>query len=178
MKQDQVTRGPVATASRGAAAGATATLLMTAAMLLAQRAGWMTELAPTRITRRSLAATPAGAPSGPTLAMATAGAHLAIGAIAGAAYALLERMPLSRRLPGAVRGVVFGTALWATAYVGLLPALGLMPRPDRDQRRRPLAMLAAHWIHGLTLAVLLRPDPLGHRLSRRAAPGARRSRAG
>ena len=52
------------------------------------------------------------------------------------------------------RGVLFGTALWASAYVGLLPAIGLMPPPERDERRRPASMLIAHWIYGAALALL------------------------
>jgi hypothetical protein len=79
----------------------------------------MTELLPpTHITRASLAGPPGRHPSGRILAAASTPLHLAVGAAGGT-------------LSGArVRGLLFGTGLWAGAYAGLLPAIGLMPRPS------------------------------------------------
>jgi hypothetical protein len=156
---------------RGALAGVGSTVVMTGWMLLAERAGWMSELAPTRITRRSLERLPDGPPRGEGLTAATSVLHLAVGAGAGAAYASLADHPRLQRVPRLARGLVFGTALWATAYVGVLPAIGVMPPPERDERRRPAAMLIAHWIFGVTLAMLHRSSP--DRSRRSARPEAR-----
>jgi hypothetical protein len=41
------------------------------------------------------------------------------------------------------------------AYVSLLPAIGLMPRPEHDERRRPASMLMAHRVCGAALSLLL-----------------------
>jgi hypothetical protein len=127
---------------------------MTAFMLLAERSGWMSELPPTRITRATLDPLPGDPPRGRALAAATALLHLATGAAAGIVYAaVIDRMPWPR-VPTVARGIAFGTVLWAGAYVGLLPAVGLMPRPERDERHRPASMLVAHWIYGAALASL------------------------
>jgi hypothetical protein len=127
---------------------------MTVFMLIAERSGWMSELPPTRITRASLDPLPGQPPRGRALAAATAVLHLAIGAAAGVVYAaVVDRLPWPR-VPTVARGVAFGTALWAGAYVGLLPVMGLMPRPERDERHRPASMLVAHWIYGAALASL------------------------
>ncbi len=140
--------------ARGALAGIGATVTMTASMIAAERAGWMSELPPARITRRALDDLPAISPAGATPRVAVAALHLGIGAGAGAAYALgCDRQPL-RVVPSVIRGLAFGTLLWATAYAGVLPAIGLMPPPADDERRRPLAMLIAHWVYGATLALL------------------------
>lgn len=150
----RVTTERRATYLRGAVAGIGATAAMTLFMLAAERSGWMSELPPTRITRATLDPLPGKPPSGRTLAATTALVHVAIGAGAGVVYAAIVDRPPWRRPPAVARGVLFGTALWASAYVGLLPAIGLMPPPERDERRRPASMLIAHWIYGAALALL------------------------
>jgi hypothetical protein len=139
---------------RGAIAGLAATFPMTALMLVAERLGWMSELPPTRIVRRTMDELPGASPSGAGLSAATAVLHLGIGAVAGGAYAALTDTPPLVRIPATMRGLLAGTILWVLAYVGALPAIGLMPAPQDDERRRPAAMLTAHLVFGGTLAWL------------------------
>ena len=103
----------------GAIGGVAATFLMSVCMLLAERAGWMSELPPTRITRRTLDGLGNGAASRASVNAVSVALHLGVGGGAGAAYAVLADGPRLRRIPPLVRGVTFGTALWAMAYVGL-----------------------------------------------------------
>jgi hypothetical protein len=164
-----VTRaGP--TSRQGALAGIGATVAMTVFMLVAERRGWMSELPPTRITRATLDPLPGEPPRGRTLAAASALLHIAVGAGAGVAYGALEDRQLWRGVPAVARGVAFGTAFWVAAYVGLLPAIGLMPRPEHDERRRPASMLMAHWVYGAALALLLRLRVVGDRSDLRLRP--------
>jgi len=44
-------------------------------------------------------------------------------------------------------------------YMGGLPALGIMPRADRDRPGRPQSMALAHIVYGGVLAALLRRRP-------------------
>jgi hypothetical protein len=144
----------VTRSARGFAAGVAATLPMSAFMLAADRGGWMSEPAPAHITRTVLdeLPVPEDAPEGPPFTLVTSLLHLGFGGVAGAAYALsLGHRP---RLPAPVNGALFGTLVWLGSYWGVLPALGLMPSPPRDEPRRPVAMLAAHWVYGSVLALL------------------------
>jgi hypothetical protein len=145
---------------RGVVAGITATAVMSAFMLLARRRGWMSELPPVRVTQAILEPLPGEPPQGRWLAASSGLLHVAIGAAAGTVFAYIDGSLLSRRVPAIARGVVFGSAVWLSAYVGLLPAMGLMPRPERDERYRPAAMLVAHWIYGAVLAVLVAGRPV------------------
>ncbi|HXT16534.1 MAG TPA: hypothetical protein VN706_12930 [Gemmatimonadaceae bacterium] len=98
-------------AARGAAAGAVATIPMTAVMLAAKHTGSMGQLPPEKITRRALAAANQQA-STPATKAAAAVAHFGFGAAAGAAFAMIadER----DELPAAMaKGAGFGLALYA-----------------------------------------------------------------
>jgi hypothetical protein len=48
-------------------------------------------------------------------------------------------------------GIAYGTAIWATGYLGWVPALELMPPGPDDRRQRPLVMVVAHWLYGAVL---------------------------
>jgi hypothetical protein len=48
-------------------------------------------------------------------------------------------------------GIGFGVAAWVANYGVGLPLLGLYPRPNRDDRVRASASLAAHVVYGLAL---------------------------
>ena len=124
------------------------------ALLVAERAGWMSELPPTRITRRTLDEVSDGPPRGAWLHASAAALHLGVGVGAGVMYVTIVGDRPVGRIPPVIRGLAFGTVLWTMAYVGVLPAMGLMPPPPADERRRPAAMLVAHWIHGGCLAYL------------------------
>jgi len=134
--------------TRGAAAGTVATAAMSALMLAAGRAGLMGRQPPEAIVRRAgelAAVEPRGRVAD---ALATV-AHLAFGAGTGTAYALL---PPSRR--PVARGVAVATGVWAVSYAGWVPALGALPRADRDRPPRQAAMLAAHVVYGAVLGAL------------------------
>ncbi|RYG26565.1 DUF1440 domain-containing protein [bacterium] len=142
----------------GGAAGLLATIPMTLFMRLAKRALPRHErhpLPPRTVTKNVARA--AGAPidnlpdayqAGTSLA-----AHLAFGAGAGAVYgAVAERTDLDP----AVEGMGFGLLVWASAYLGILPAAGLLPSAKDHPPRRTALMIAAHLVYGAALGHLAR----------------------
>lgn len=144
-------RADIQAIARGAVAGTAATVVMSAAMGLAQRAGLLGEMPPKKITAAALHALGLRPPE-PALDAAAAAGHLAFGAAAGALYGLARR-----RVPGpppALAGAVFATAVWAASYAGWVPALGIMAPPRRDRPGRPASMLASHWVYGAALGAL------------------------
>jgi hypothetical protein len=76
-------------------------------------------------------------------------AHFGYGAACGAIYGLV-----GPALPGprAVKGLLFGGAVWGVSYLGLVPALGLYPWPKDDSRTRIVVMIAAHAVFGVNTA--------------------------
>jgi hypothetical protein len=136
---------------RGGVAGFVATAPMTAFMAAAYR--WLPRqervpLPPRQITeqvgRRAAIPEPREERN---RVLVTLVAHFGYGGAAGALYGLLP----SRDDPHpAVRGVVFGLAVWTGSYLGLLPALGLLPIATRHPWRRNLLMIAAHVVWGAT----------------------------
>jgi uncharacterized membrane protein YagU involved in acid resistance len=78
-------------------------------------------------------------------------AHFGYGGGAGAVYA-----ETARRLPGAaaVRGPLFGLAVWAISYLGLLPGLRILTPATEHPLRRNVLMIAAHLVWGWTLAMI------------------------
>jgi hypothetical protein len=89
--------------------------------------------------------------AGTTLASAVA--HLGFGAASGALYA--AAVPRSS-IP---RGVVFALGVWAASYAGWIPALGLLPPPNRDNPRRAWTMVTAHVVYGAILGRVLKDRP-------------------
>ena len=137
---------------RGAVAGTVATGLMSALMIAARKAGLMGAMPPEKITARFLDRAGIRRSREQQDALATA-FHFAFGAGGGALYAAaLRRAPL----PPILRGMAFGTAIWAVSYMGWVPALGIMPPPDRDRPGRPVAMLLGHLVYGGALGALAR----------------------
>jgi hypothetical protein len=141
----------------GAAAGMFATIAMSAVMGLARRAGLMGKHPPEEITERALDAVGAR-PDDPVRDVLAAGAHLAFGIGAGAFYGLLP-FPQSRR-GRILSGAGYGLAIWASSYVGWVPALRLMPPPTEDRMDRQAIMAASHVVYGATLGALSRARPL------------------
>ncbi len=79
-------------------------------------------------------------------------AHLGFGATAGALYGVAA--PRVRSMTTAVAmGLIYATGIYAVSYAGWVPALRLLPPPDRDDPSRQVAMLLAHWMYGTTLAI-------------------------
>jgi len=125
---------------------------MSSLMFAARRAGMMGEMPPEKITARALGAAHLGGHRRLQDVLAS-GFHLAFGAAAGAIYGAAENR-VATRLPAPVRGLVFGSAIWGVSYAGWVPALGIMRMPASDRSGRPQAMLAAHWVYGLSLAAI------------------------
>ena len=142
----------------GATAGALSTVAMSAVMLGAKRAGVTGELPPERITRRVIDAASAEPPDDQTTDAIAAVAHLGFGAVAGALFGLLTtRTGAARGSPAiaAFTGMIYATGIWLVSYQGWVPALGIMPPASSDLRGRVVTMLAAHWVYGAALGVLV-----------------------
>lgn len=148
-------------ASAGALVGAVATVPMTAVMLTAQRLGLLGTQPPRRMADAAVDAADRATtgtevdPPEPARRALAALTHLGIGAAMGVPFALARRALPGRAGDQAV-GAVYGVAIWAAAYLGLVPALGVMPRADRDRRARPPSMIAAHLVYGWALGAGLR----------------------
>lgn len=145
--------GVARSALAGAAAGGLATLGMSAFMFAGRRAGLLGRMPPEKITARALDALGVHR-SRRGQDVAASVMHLAFGAGAGAVFEPARRA-LRLPVPAALQGAVFGTAVWAVSYMGWVPALGIMPPPERDRPGRPAIMLAAHWVYGAGLGFLL-----------------------
>lgn len=79
-----------------------------------------------------------------------AGAGLLFGALTAPLSGSAAARPLIPML-----GLAMGLAVWVVSYRGWLPALGLMPPPERDEQGRAGTMIAAHVAYGLTLGALM-----------------------
>jgi hypothetical protein len=136
---------------RGAAAGTLATALMSTVMVGARQLGHMGGMPPEKITAKALRR------SGirPSAAQQDALAilfHFGFGTAAGAAFGLVAPRRVVARVP---MGMTYGAAIWGISYMGWVPALGIMPRADRDRRDRQAVMLAGHLVYGTALALLV-----------------------
>ena len=136
----------------GLIAGALATLPMTIVILVSRRFGLFRTLPPEQIARNAadevgleeLEHNPAFGPIWLVL-------HEAFGAGCGALYQASAAPLLPPRITG---GILYGLAVWAVNYLGIMPALGLFPSIKRAGRRRTAVMIVAHLVYGATLALL------------------------
>ena len=127
-------------APRTTARGVAATILMSTSFLARPRLAPPPKVVSENVVRR-LGLEPARLPG----AVRHPGwllAHLGFGVVLAFAHELSPR-PRS--------GVGFGLAAWIANYAVGLPLLGLYPRPDRDDRVRAAASLAAHAVYGFAL---------------------------
>lgn len=148
---------------RGFAAGTAATVAMSTAMVLLQRAGAMGQMPPQVITDHGL--TKAGAFDAKSPAarrpmrrgLATL-LHFAFGGAAGMVFESVRARVAPRVSPPVLYGsaAAFGALLWVVSYAGWVPALGIMPRPQHDRPGRPTSMVLAHLVWGAALAGGLR----------------------
>jgi uncharacterized membrane protein YagU involved in acid resistance len=142
-------------AAAGAAAGFTATAPMTAVMAAAREALPEPEqysLPPRIVTER--AAQTAGVAhrmDEPEKKAATTVAHFGFGTGAGAVYGAVA--PLLPFHP-VVNGVAFGLGVWASSYLGWLPAAGLHPPAARESAERNAMNVGAHVVWGAVLGLL------------------------
>jgi hypothetical protein len=145
----------------GAAAGAAATVPMSAVFAAGHATGRAGEPAPRKITGRAEAK--AGVRDDlpePAFEASWVAAHFAYGAACGALYAAAR--PWLPASPVAA-GLVFGGVVWGASYLGLMPALGLYPWPREDRPARLATLIAGHVVYGLGTALA------GDRLARRGA---------
>ncbi len=133
----------------GALGGVVGTAAFTGWMKGAQRAGLLGELPPRKIARKAIGQ----APSKTTLDVATVVTHLGFGVATGALFGVLSRR-LHPRVPGAVQGALWGSLVWAASYAGWVPALGIMPPPQKDRPERPWVMFLGHLIFGGLLGAI------------------------
>lgn len=136
-------------AGAGALAGAVATLPMSALMLLAQRYGLMGTQPPRRISDGALDAVGADPPERQRRLFASV-SHIGFGAAGGVPFVLLHRL-VAPGVPRPLLGIAYGVGVWASAYLGWVPATGLMPPAHRDRPGRPASMVAAHVVYGSVL---------------------------
>jgi putative membrane protein len=140
----------------GTAAGIIATVPMTALMLLLHRQLPRHErypLPPRRVTME--AAEDVGLAddfSEPQRVGLTAAGHFAYGGGVGGLYTLLPENALPRS--PALRGIVYGLAVWSGSYLGWLPVAGLHPPATQEPARRNALMIAAHVVYGAALGML------------------------
>ena len=140
------------TLGRGLAAGAVATVFMSAVMLAGRRSGLLGRVPPEKITTRFLENL-GFHPDRRQRAAAATFAHLAFGAAGGAGFAVVRRH--GSRGSSVLQGIGWATGIWAVSYLGWVPALGILPRADHDRPGRPEVMVAAHWLYGAVLGLLL-----------------------
>ena len=142
-------------AAAGAAAGFTATAPMTAVMAAAREALPEPEqysLPPRIVTER--AARSAGVArrmTEPEKKAATTVSHFGFGTATGAVYGAVA--PLMPFHP-VVNGIGFGLGVWASSYLGWLPAAGLHPPATREPAGRNAMNVGAHVVWGAVLGLL------------------------
>lgn len=137
----------------GAAAGAIATVPMSAAMLIAREAGQMGRYPPEIIADKALH-TAGAQPSGTEKDATALFAHFAFGAAAGALFGLMYHRANASGTP-LVAGIGYGLAVYATSYAGWIPAADIMPSPTHDRPGRQPSMATAHVVFGAALAALV-----------------------
>jgi hypothetical protein len=58
-------------------------------------------------------------------------------------------------IPASLAGVGYATGIWSASYLGWVPALGLMPPAEQDDRSRQTVLLVAHWVYGVILGTVV-----------------------
>ncbi len=76
--------------------------------------------------------------------------HFVYGGFWGAVYGLLQA---SFHLPPALHGLLYGLIVWLIGPVTLVPAMGIMPPPQRQGARRALLVAGFHLAYGLGLGL-------------------------
>jgi hypothetical protein len=134
----------------GAAAGVGSTAAMTGVMAAAKAGGVLGESPARAITRRGAEKVTGETP--PALTPLAAALHVGFGASMGVLYGLT--IGRRRHRQPELWGSAFGMSVWAVSYAGWVPALGLMPPPQRDRPGRQPANVVAHLVYGAALGRL------------------------
>lgn len=138
----------------GAIGGAAATVAMSAVMVAAEKRGWLGEQPPTLIAGAALDAVGLRARDERARDLLAVATHFGFGTATGALFGVLHRR-LRPPIGPALHGAVYASLVWGLSYKGWIPALGIMPPPERDRPGRPAAMLLAHGVFGSVLGVVL-----------------------
>jgi len=137
----------------GTIGGCLGTIAMSVVMVAGQKVGALGRQPPERIAAAGLDAL--GVQRTRTVQAGVAVLlHIVFGSAAGALFGLLYRR-LRAPLDPSLQGVIFASMVWAASYKGWIPALGIMPPPERDRAGRPVIMVLAHWLYGATLGMLV-----------------------
>lgn len=137
--------------SAGTLGGLAGTVVMSAGMLAARRAGVLGEQPPVRLVRTMRLGGHPRKPRANEDVLASL-AHVGFGVAGGVAYGLV----VPRRLAGKLSGVAYGLVVWGVSYQGWVPAIGAMPPADEDRPGRPQAMAAVHVAYGVALGAVVR----------------------
>jgi uncharacterized membrane protein YagU involved in acid resistance len=148
-------RDVVGNVLRGAAAGLAATVPMTAFMEWARQhlpSEDRRPLPPQEVTEGVMEAAGVrddlNAPQRAGLSMA---AHFGFGTGAGSVFgALAPHLPV----PRVAAGIAYGLGVWASSYLGWLPAVGLVPPATREHPNRHALLIGAHLVWGAVLGTL------------------------
>lgn len=162
-----VEQKPLSTVLAGGLAGLAATAPMTVTMKALRQALPHQEqyaLPPKQITRRMAGEQPS-APGGDQWGAATYLAHFGFGAAAGVAYAATARwLPVHP----VVKGVGFGVFVWASSYLGWLPALRVLPPASQEPPGRNGVMIVSHLVWGAATGLIT--TYLSNHLSKARSP--------
>jgi hypothetical protein len=85
----------------------------------------------------------------PSLSLVSGGAHILVGAAAGAIFGLV----VPRKRQGPLTGLLFGLGVWVTGYEVVMPSATDIAPAHRDRRRRALVIFAAHVVFGTILGI-------------------------
>lgn len=92
----------------------------------------------------------------------TLAAHFGYGAACGALLALI-----APRGPAAVpAGIAFGLGVWASSYLGVLPALGIRHHAKHDPAARSGLMITAHMVWGAAAGAIVGTSAIGSQKSK------------
>ncbi len=136
---------------RGVGRGAVATVAMSVPMLLAGRKH-MGAQPPKRITVGLFRRLGIRERNERQRNLATTLAHLGFGTAFGALFTT-ARAALRAPGPALPQGLAYGVGVWAVSYKGWIPALGLLPPPERDRPDRQWTMFFAHLVYGAVLGL-------------------------
>ncbi|RYZ50589.1 MAG: DUF1440 domain-containing protein [Proteobacteria bacterium] len=77
--------------------------------------------------------------------------HFGFGAVTGGIYGLIAGDPTKHSV---AKGIGFGMAVWATSYVGVLPALDIMREPEDEPDHKIASEVVSHVVWGAALGLL------------------------